>query len=104
MSTIILLLTIFTFFCYTFFCCKSEGVKYLTVSQTNAIKGWAIIATYIHHYGQIRCEVYNAHSFLGYLGVALFLFLSGYIAETQASNKEDATWKDKFWRKKLFAY
>ncbi len=101
MSTIILLLTIFTFFCYTFFCCKSEGVKYLTVSQTNAIKGWAIIATYIHHYGQIRCEVYNAHSFLGYLGVALFLFLSGYIAEIQASNKEDATWKDKFWRKKF---
>lgn len=85
---------------YIMLCCQDKSKKFMSVSQTTALKGFAIIMTYFHHFGQIRYPIYNAHTFMGYLGVALFLFMSGYITNKQSELKGEC-WAEWFWLKKL---
>lgn len=51
------------------------------------LKGFAILLVFIHHFGQLSSEIYNEHSFLGYLGVTIFLFISRYVTEKQFLHK-----------------
>lgn len=77
-----------------------NNTEFFSSKQTGLLKGLAILMVYIHHYGQIRYPIYNRHSFLGFLGVALFLFISGYVTQKQVLLKKK-TWKNKFWMKKI---
>lgn len=77
-----------------------NNTEFLSIKQTGSLKGLAILMVYIHHFAQIRYPIYNRHSFLGFLGVALFLFISGYVTQRQVILKKE-TWKRKFWIKKF---
>lgn len=79
---------------------SSNNTDFFSSQQTGSLKGLAILMVYIHHFGQIRYPIYNNHSFLGFLGVALFLFISGYVTQKQVLLKKK-TWKTKFWSKKI---
>ncbi|MBM6744341.1 acyltransferase [Drancourtella massiliensis] len=77
-----------------------NNTEFLSIKQTGSLKGLAILMVYIHHFGQIRYSIYNSHSFLGFLGVALFLFISGYVTQRQVELKKEK-WKRNFWIKKF---
>lgn len=101
MSDIVLVLGIMFFLvCSIRFSCNKKEVLFFSVEQTTALKGVAILLVYIHHFAQIRCAFYNNHTFLGFLGVSVFLFISGYATMVQAKKKQDG-WKKNYWRKKI---
>lgn len=64
-----------------------EGTELLDRDTCAVLKGWAILLVFIHHYGQLSSDIYNAHSFLGYIGVTFFLFITGYVSEKQFLRK-----------------
>jgi peptidoglycan/LPS O-acetylase OafA/YrhL len=100
-DNILILLVCLGFPVYLLIAChNSQKHKFLSAKQTGAMKGMAILFVYIHHYGQIRYGLYNDHSFLGFLGVALFLFISGYVTHRQMILKEN-NWNEHFWQKKI---
>lgn len=68
---------------------------------STCLKGFAILLVFIHHFGQLLSEIYNGHSFLGYLGVTIFLFISGYVTEKQLLNKGKCYIGASFIKKKL---
>lgn len=100
MSDIVLILTIIIFFILSIRFSFDKNEKFFSIEQTTALKGVSIFLVYIHHFGQIRCSFYNNHTFLGFLGVAVFLFISGYATLIQAEKKQ-AEWKKGYWGKKV---
>ena len=89
MSDIVLVLGIMFFLvCSIRFSCNKKEVLFFSVEQTTALKGVAILLVYIHHFAQIRCAFYNNHTFLGFLGVSVFLFISGYTTMVQAKKSK----------------
>lgn len=64
-----------------------EGTELLDRDTCAVLKGRAILLVFIHHYGQLSSDIYNAHSFLGYIGVTFFLFITGYVSEKQFLRK-----------------
>lgn len=77
---------------------KNLGYNHFAdINTTTTLKGVAILIIIIHHVGVngFFCNYFNP---LGGIGVAMFLFLSGYgITESYKKNK-----LNKFWSKKIF--
>lgn len=63
--------------------CKMEDDELLGKNECSALKGVAILLVFVHHYGQLYSDTYSAHSFLGYIGVTIFLLITGYVSEKQ---------------------
>lgn len=61
----------------------SEASQLMDLETSTCLKGFAILLVLIHHFGQLSSVFYDDHSFLGYLGVTIFLFISGYVTEKQ---------------------
>lgn len=50
---------------------------------SSALKGFAILLVFIHHFGQLSSPSYYYHGHLGYIGVTIFLFVAGYVSQKQ---------------------
>ncbi len=104
--------------CWLFFCCTAALTGYIVLRTQKlpaggesggwldpegsaSLKGASILYVFIHHFGQLSWEWYNQHTFLGYLGVSMFLFIAGYVTRKQYERKGPSYLDRSFFAKKF---
>lgn len=81
---------------------KEESDRILISRETSAaLKGLAILLVFAHHYWQLTSSAYNAHTFIGYVGVTIFLLVAGYVSEVSLRDKGEESLTTWFFIKKF---
>lgn len=103
------IIAIFLILCVSICACSSDirnkkdndNLILIEYKTSASLKGLAILTVFIHHYGQLTSEYYNNHTFIGYLGVTIFLFIAGYTSQKQLLIKGKTYVSSRFLLKKF---
>lgn len=81
---------------------KEQNDEILISRGTSAaLKGLAILLVFAHHYWQLTSSAYNSHTFVGYVGVTIFLLVAGYVSEVSLRDKGKESLTNWFFIKKF---
>lgn len=82
---------------------RKESSDRIIISRSTsaALKGIAILLVFTHHYWQLTSFAYNSHTFIGYIGVTIFMLVAGYVSEVSLRDKGEESLTNWFFIKKF---